>query len=122
MRADFSLIARGGTLAVMANLKRKYRRTFIREWREHRDKTLEQVAGRIGMTATNLSKIERGVQPYTQPALEALADALNTTPSSLLIRKPGSQDDIRLVWEELEPEAQAQALAVLKALRGERAA
>src|SRR3989304_2209320 len=71
-----------------------YRRTFIRQWRESKEMTLETLAGRGGakiggMPQASLSRIERGLQPYSQPILEAIADELtNGDVASLLMRDP----------------------------------
>lgn len=56
--------------------KRKRRKTYFREWREHRGLTQEQLASRLETSVASISRIESGNQPYTQDVLEALADAL----------------------------------------------
>jgi transcriptional regulator with XRE-family HTH domain len=88
----------------------QFRRTFIRQWREHRDLTLEQLAERVRAinealetTHASLSRIERGLQPYNQPLLEAIAEALQTDPPSLLMRDPSSAEDIWSVWDQAKP-------------------
>lgn len=63
-------------------------RHFVREWRKHRQLTLEALAGQIGVTHGALSQLERGETAYTQSMLEALADALECTPSDLISRSP----------------------------------
>jgi transcriptional regulator with XRE-family HTH domain len=78
----------------------QFRRTFIRHWREHRGLTLEQLAERVGTTHASLSRIERGKQPYTQPLLEAVAEALQTDVASLLMRDPTGPEDIWSVWDQ----------------------
>lgn len=88
---------------VVPQMKPQYGRTFIREWRLHRNLTLEQLADRIDTTHASLSRIERGKQPYTQPMLEALADALQTDPASLLMRDPSSPDAIWSIWDNAAP-------------------
>lgn len=67
----------------------------IRAWRDHRGLTLVVVAAQITMpgkkkpmTASNLSKIERGEIAYTQPLLERLAPILKATPGELIERPP----------------------------------
>src|SRR5262245_58290340 len=45
------------------------RRHYIREWRKFRGLTLEQVAQRAGMSAGNLSQLERGAQGYSAEGL-----------------------------------------------------
>lgn len=83
--------------------RRAYRPTFIREWREFRNLTLEQLADRVGTTHASLSRIERGLQPYTQATLEALAEALMTEPASLLMRNPADPEGIWSIWDHAKP-------------------
>lgn len=80
--------------------KPQFRKTFIRHWREHRGLTLEQLAERVGTTHASLSRIERGKQPYSQPLLEAVAEALQTDPASLLMRNPQDPEGIWTVWDQ----------------------
>jgi transcriptional regulator with XRE-family HTH domain len=83
--------------------KPQYRRTFIRQWREYRDLTLEQLADRVGTTHATLSRLERGLHPYSQALLESLADVLQTDAASLLIRPPNDPEGIWSVWERAKP-------------------
>lgn len=83
-----------------AQTRRVFRRTFIRQWREHRGLTLERLAERTGMTAGNLSQLERGNQGYTQNALEALAEALQTDTASLLMRNPDDSEALWSIWDQ----------------------
>jgi transcriptional regulator with XRE-family HTH domain len=83
--------------------KPQWRKTFIREWREHRQLTLEQLAERVGTTHATLSRVERGLIPYSQAMLEALAEALQTEPASLLIRNPTDPEGIWSVWDQAKP-------------------
>ncbi len=79
------------------------RRTFFKEWRKHRGLTLEAAAERAGMTAGNISAMERGAQGYTQDGLEALAYAYQTEPAHLLNVVPGRDDAIFSIWENAKP-------------------
>lgn len=90
---------------VTPNFRRRqqYRVTFIRQWREARGLTLEQLAERIGTTHASLSRIERGKQPYTQPMLESIADALAVDVASLLMRDPSEEEGIWSVWDQAKP-------------------
>ena len=83
--------------------KRARRRTYIREWREHRGLTQEQLAGRLETSVASISRIESGTQPYTQDTLEALADALQTDVASLLMRNPKDEEAIWSLWERAKP-------------------
>lgn len=75
------------------------RRTFFREWRKYRDMTLERAAEAAGMTAGNLSAMERGAQGYTQAGLEALAEAYSCDPAHLLMVDPSRDDVMWSIWE-----------------------
>jgi transcriptional regulator with XRE-family HTH domain len=77
----------------------KRRRTFIREWRQYRDMTLERLADLVGLTYVSVSRIERGLQPYKQQTIEALAAALMTDVQSLLTRDPNHSEDIWPIWD-----------------------
>ena len=95
---------------------------FIREWRKHRELTLEQLAERVGMTHQNLGKIERYRVPYGQTLLERLAEALRTDAASLIMRDPSDPEGIWTLWEELTPPERRTAANVLRVIRGSRAA
>jgi transcriptional regulator with XRE-family HTH domain len=104
-----------GTLVVM-HQKRKFRRTFIREWRQHRNLTLEQLAERLEMTASHLSMLERGQRGYAQDTLEAIAEALQTDAASLLVRNPNDPEAIWSVWEQAKPGERRQIVEIAKTL------
>lgn len=103
---------------VQTRFKKKAPRHFIREWRKHRGLTLEALAERAGMTHGNLSQLERGIINYTQPTLEALAEALDCEPADLIMRAPDSA-----VWSvmdsllEATPADQQRIIDVIAALR-----
>lgn len=80
--------------------KRPRRRTFIREWREFRELTQDQLGERLNTSGGSISRIESGVQPYTQDTLEALAEALQTDAASLLMRDPSAPDAIWSIWDQ----------------------
>jgi transcriptional regulator with XRE-family HTH domain len=50
--------------------------------------TLEEVAAASGMTAGNISAMERGEQGYTPAGLQALAEVYQTSPGWLLEVNP----------------------------------
>lgn len=98
---------------VKSRLKQEGPRHFIREWRKHRDLTLEQLAERIEVTAGALSQLERGQVNYTQPMLEALAVELRTTPGALVSWPPekdlvgavsGTKTPLHKLADEVSPE------------------
>jgi len=92
------------------------RRHFIREWRKHRGLTLERLAERLETSAGNISRIEKGQQPYTQDFLEAVAEALSTDPASLIMRDPTQPDAMWSLWEHAKPGEKRQIEAVVRAL------
>jgi transcriptional regulator with XRE-family HTH domain len=97
--------------------RKVHRATFIRQWRLYRNLTQERLADRLGMTAGNLSQLERGIVGYTQPVMEAVADALGCTVADLLIRDPSDPEGIWSVWEALTPSERHRAVTILQALK-----
>lgn len=79
---------------------RARRRTFFKEWRQHRGLSQEQLADRLDTSVASISRIESGSQPYTQDVLEALAEALMTDPASLLMRNPDDPEAMWSIWEQ----------------------
>ena len=69
-------------------MTKRVRPTFLKEWRKHRKLTLEVASRRAGMTAGNLSAMERGTQGTTQAGLEALAQAYECEAGQLLSTNP----------------------------------
>ncbi len=103
-----------------------YRRTYIREWREHRGLSLRQLADRLehepagkSLSHASLGRIETGQQAYTQPILEAIAVALSVDEYDLLHVHPakaGEVVDITRLLRNLDESRQAQALEYLRFL------
>ena len=65
-----------------------YKPTHIRAWRKERGMTMVELALKAGMQQGHLSKLERGVMPYTQQSLERVAEALGVTPGALIDLAP----------------------------------
>ncbi|MBZ2188516.1 helix-turn-helix domain-containing protein [Alcanivorax sp. JB21] len=65
--------------------------TILRRQRENRFETLEDVAFRAGTDASNLSRIERGLQQPSITLLAQLAAALDTKVSDLYLILEASQ-------------------------------
>ena len=111
----------------MRRKRRTYRPTHIRQWREYRGLSLDRLSDRLGIdpetgsaliTKQSLSRIERGLQPYSQPLLEAIAHALQCTPADLIMRDPTDPSAPWTIWETIQglpPEAQEQAANILDA-------
>jgi transcriptional regulator with XRE-family HTH domain len=109
---------------VKTRLKER-RRHFIKEWRKFSGLTQEQLAERIGVAVSTISQLETGKQGYSQPTLEAIADALGREPADLLMRKPPSKEDPDLdpnagmwsIWETLDQPAKIQAVRILETFK-----
>lgn len=97
------------------------KRNYIRQWREKKHLTLEQLADRLDTahelptTHASLSRIERGIQPYSQPILEALAAELTGGDvPSLLIRNPDDPEGIWSIWDQAKPGEKAMIIDLAK--------
>jgi len=78
---------------------------FIKEWRQSKNLSLRKLADRLVsdtfepvISYASLSRIEKGEQPYSQDILEAIAEALGTSPASLLIFDPTRDSGLLTIW------------------------
>jgi transcriptional regulator with XRE-family HTH domain len=71
---------------------------FLKEWREKRGMTLEQVGEAVGLSHAQLSRIERRQQKYNQELLEKLAKLYKATPGALIERDPQREE----AWLDIE--------------------
>ena len=92
-------------------------RHYIKEWRKYRGLTQEQLAERIGIARSYLTKIERGARRYDQPFLEAAAEALRCDAGDIITRNPSDPESIWSIWDTLKPGERLQAIAVIRAIR-----
>lgn len=96
--------------------------TYIRAWREKKHLTLDQVVGRLAeievpMTGASLSRIERGLQPYQQDTIEAIAVALDVSVAQLVEDDPSVPEATLIDFvRHLDAKRAAQAEAVLRAM------
>jgi transcriptional regulator with XRE-family HTH domain len=90
---------------------------FIKEWREHRGLTQDQLAERLPISKASLSRIENLKTPYTQDFLEACAEMLMCEPADLIMRNPLAPEAVWSIWDNVPPEQRSQALEVLKTFR-----
>lgn len=93
-------------------------RHFIREWRKFRGLNQEQLAARLDVAVSTISQLETGKQGYSQPMLEALADALSCAPSDLLAVNPSKEGEVIDLMRLINDRNRDQAIRVLKALAG----
>jgi len=101
----------------------EFQPTFVKHWREaaglSQDRLVERVRENIPtFSKSTLSRIENGKQAYTQPVLEALADALGRAPADLIMREPTNQ-----LWSildslaEMPPDDQHKVAVIVEALK-----
>lgn len=93
--------------------------TYLRAWRKFRKLTGEEVAERLDIDRTTISRIERGLYPYNQDFLEKAATLYGCEPEDLLMIDPLKPDPPKLVYDRLravDPVMQRRALDVLEAL------
>lgn len=69
---------------------------YIRQWRERRKETQESLAEKVGLTHGAIHQLETGATSYRQKTLEAIASALECSPSELLDIDPTSMSDEQL--------------------------
>lgn len=100
--------------------KRQFRRTRIRQWREHRGLTLEQLAERVDLTPSFLSMLESGKRGYRQETLETIAAALHTSVEMLITVDP--DDEIAgsawALWDKAGPDERRLLLDLAKTIIG----
>lgn len=95
--------------------------TRLRDFRDMAGMTLEEVAARVGMTAGNLSRLERGLIPYSQSSLEALAAVYSCRVADLVEEDPGAtrqENHLRQMFRGLTHEDRLRALRLIAALKG----
>ena len=107
--------------------------SVIREIRQAKGLTLEEVAYHAGIDGGNLSRIERGLQRCVSELMERIAAALNVSVSELYLRAEAGRVDaqkqslqIKAAYAVLPPSPedaqQAALMAKYKKLNGENQA
>lgn len=105
------------------NPKPQRRPTQIKAWRKVRGLTLAKLTERllelesIELSEAQVSRIERGEQPYSQDLLEALARVLNCDVPDLLMRDPTAPGSPWSVWDNASSVERTQAEAFIETLR-----
>lgn len=95
---------------------RQRRRIFLKEWREYRGLTQEQLAERVGMSKSNVSQLEQGRQGYSQDGLEALAEALQCDPGQIINVDPTKDDAIWSIWERAKTAERSMIIDIAKTI------
>lgn len=74
----------------------KFRKIYLREWRKFRRLSQKEVVQQLlefgdpnlAKTEASLSRLENGLQPYSQQIMEALAEIYQTRVGLLIDRNP----------------------------------
>lgn len=101
--------------------QRQRRRHFIREWRDYRGLTQEQVADRIGIAPTTFGRIENNKVPYNQDFLEEAAYALRCEPWDLLHVDPTKEGDVVDLMRHLDDRQRSEATEFIRYLAQKKA-
>jgi transcriptional regulator with XRE-family HTH domain len=87
-------------------------------WREFRKLTQEELAEKVGTTASQISMLETGDRGLSAKWLRRLAPALKTTPGHLLDHDPNTIDnDVFDIWMEIDRRDRETALRVLRSFK-----
>ena len=87
----------------------KKTRHFLKEWREARGLTLVDMSKAIGMSEGNLSRVERGLYPYSEHLIQAYAETLRCSPGALISYDP-SEEAMFTIIDQLRAELNATAV------------
>lgn len=106
-------------MAPIPKAPRERSRTYLRQWRDFRDLSQEEVAFKLDIDRSTISRIERGESPYDQDILERLALIYGCDPEDLISCDPLRPDPIKFVVSNLKHaprDVRDRALKVLDAL------
>jgi transcriptional regulator with XRE-family HTH domain len=113
----------------IAREKRKRRPTFLRAWRKYRGLTQDGACARIeaalgSFDRSSLSRIEKGLQPYSQDTLEAMAEAYDCLPAELIGVDPKDLTTREAIrgFSDVAPEVKRVIAAILRDSMAERGA
>lgn len=109
-----------GTLWLMS--KSSQGQHYIRQWRKKRNLSLRALASRLEyepggeplVTYASLSRIENGEQPFSEPVLNAIADALQVTRSMLLEMNPEKEGHVVDLLNKMDGPTRDQAIRMLE--------
>jgi transcriptional regulator with XRE-family HTH domain len=105
-------------LPTLAN--KEHRRWYLKEWRQARGLTALALAECIGVSASYISQLERGLRAYNQGVLASLAEALLCEPADLIARNPADMDGLWNIYEllySLSNESRIHALRILNTFK-----
>ncbi len=110
--------------------KTKQGQHFIQGWRSKRGISLRKLAsmlptgsdGKEMLTYASLSRIERGEQAFTEPVLNAIAEALNVPRAMLLETDPKKEGHILDLINQMDQRTRDQAIRMIELLAQSTAA
>ena len=86
---------------------------FLRDWRDYRKLTQEELAAAVRTSASVISMLETGDRQLNAKWLRKLAPVLGTSPGFLLDHNPYElNSDILEIWNRAAPEQQEQIIAL----------
>lgn len=103
--------------AAMKPTDPRHSRLFLKEWRQAKGITQDELANRLGTSKSVISMIENGKVRWHQGHLTELAEAFGCEPHELLAPGPQPIEPIRLVWNDIPLDQRALALQVLEPFR-----
>jgi transcriptional regulator with XRE-family HTH domain len=91
---------------------------FLREWREFRKLTQDELADRVGTSKSVISDMERGKLQLSPKWLRRFAPVLDAQPGHILDHDPKDLDtDIIDIWTHIPDRDKATARRVLEQFR-----
>jgi transcriptional regulator with XRE-family HTH domain len=116
------------SIAIMA--KSKQGQHFIRAWRQKRNISLRKLAGLLPTGSdgeplvgyASLSRIESGEQPFSEPILNAISDALDVPRAMLLELDPNKEGHVVDLLNQMDRKTRDQAIRMLEAFAKSTAA
>lgn len=116
------------SMTIMA--KNKQGQHFIRGWREKRGISLRKLAAKLEtgpdgeplVSYASLSRIENGEQPFSEPILNAIAEALDVPRAMLLEMDPKKEGHIVDLLNKMDRQTRDQAIKMIELLAQSSAA
>jgi transcriptional regulator with XRE-family HTH domain len=95
---------------------RRWRKIFLREWREHRGLSVEKLATLSGVSPGQISVLENGKAGYSSESLEKLAKALDCEPGDILSTNPKAGGALIRAFRGASDSERLQIEAVIRAI------
>ena len=97
---------------------------YVAAWRKHKKYSLRQVAEHIGIHATAISRLERGIVPWTIVHLQQLRDLYGETIPDLLYKDPqrpkANAEVVKLAAKLERPKDIAAVKMIIEAMLSQR--